>query len=282
MKRLLLLFGLLLGTTLMVHAQRTITGVVSEADGTPMIGASIMVKGTTTGTVTDLDGRFEISVDDDAEALIISYTGFTPREVALGASTVLNVVLDEGVTLETAVVTALGIERDRKALTYAVEEVGGDALAQNRETNIVNAIGGRVSGVQTTSSGGQAGSSARIIIRGNSSFLGNNQPLFVIDGVPVDNSQVFGGGQNSGNGTGTGDSPLFFGGTTNRAVDIDPNNIETMSILKGAAATALYGSRAANGVVLITTKSGQQGTKPKITFSTNYGFSEARLPEFQT
>ena len=120
MKRLLLLFGLLLGTTLMVHAQRTITGVVSEADGTPMIGASIMVKGTTTGTVTDLDGSFEISVDADAEALIISYNGFTPREVELGASTVLNVVLDEGVTLETAVVTALGIERDRKALTYAV------------------------------------------------------------------------------------------------------------------------------------------------------------------
>ncbi len=282
MKRFLLLFGLFLGTTLMIHAQRTVTGVVSEADGTPMIGASIMVKGTTTGTVTDLDGSFEISVDAGAEALIFSYTGFTPREVPLGASSVLNVVLDEGVTLETAVVTALGIERDRKALTYAVEEVGGDALAQNRETNIINAIGGRVSGVQTTSSGGQAGSSARIIIRGSSSFLGNNQPLFVIDGVPVDNSQIFGGGQNSGNGTGTGDSPLFFGGTTNRAVDIDPNNIETMSILKGAAATALYGSRAANGVVLITTKNGQQGTKPKITFSTNYGFSEARLPELQT
>ena len=282
MKRLLLLFGLFFSAFAVMHAQRTITGVVSEADGTPMIGASVMVKGTTTGTVTDLDGSYSLNLAADAETLIFSYTGFTPKEVDLGASSVINVVLDEGVTLETAVVTALGIERDRKALTYAVEEVGGDALAQNRETNIVNAIGGRVSGVQTTSSGGQAGSSARIIIRGNSSFLGNNQPLFVIDGVPVDNSQIFGGGQNNSNGTGNGDSPLFFGGTTNRAVDIDPNNIETMSILKGAAATALYGSRAANGVVLITTKSGKQGTKPRITFSTNYGFSEARLPELQT
>lgn len=282
MKRILLLFGLFCSSFLVLQAQRTVTGTVTEADGTPMIGASVLVKGTSTGTVTDLNGAYEIRVPTGAEALIYSYTGFDPKEVPLGASTVMDIVLSEGITLETAVVTALGIERDRKALTYAVEEVGGDALAQNRETNIINAIGGRVSGVQTTSSGGQAGSSARIIIRGNSSFLGNNQPLFVIDGVPVDNSQIFGGGQNNSNGNGNGDSPLFFGGTTNRAVDIDPNNVETMTILKGAAATALYGSRAANGVVLITTKSGSQGSKPKITFSSNYGFSEARLPELQT
>lgn len=283
MKQLFTLLLLLVGTVVSLQAQRTISGQVTEGDGTPLIGATILVKGSDSGTVTDIDGNYTLTVPDGFTEMIVSYTGFTPKDVPIGSQSVLNIILSEGVTLETAVVTALGIERERKALAYSVEEVSGDALTQNRETNLVNAIGGRVSGVQTTASGGQAGSSARIIIRGNSSFLGNNQPLFVIDGVPVDNSQVFGGGQNNSNGTGNGDSPLFFGGTTNRVVDIDPNNIESMNILKGAAATALYGSRAANGVVLITTKSGKRGaTKPTIRFSTNYGFSEARLPDLNT
>ncbi len=282
MKRLLLLTLFCVLAALSVEAQRSIRGQVTSAEGEPLIGASVFVRGTSSGTVTDIDGNYELSVPDEFNVLTFSYTGYTPQDVTLGGSTVVNVTLEEGVVLATAVVTALGIEREKKALTYSVEEVGGDALAQSRENNLVNAIAGKVSGVLTTSSGGQAGSSARIIIRGNSSFLGNNQPLFVIDGVPVDNSQIFGGGQGSSNGTGNGDSPLFFGGTTNRAVDIDPSNIESMSILKGASATALYGSRAANGVVLIETKSGQRGSRPVITLSSNYGWNSARLPELQT
>lgn len=280
MKQLFLLIALCLGIGL--QAQRTVTGVVTESDDSPLIGASVLVKGTSSGTVTDLDGSYSISVPDGSNVLVFSYTGFSPQEITLGASSTVNVVLSEGVTLETAVVTALGIKREKKALTYSVEEVGGDALSNSKEANIVNALAGKVSGVYTSSSGGQAGSSARVVIRGNSSFLGNNQPLFVIDGVPVDNAQTFGGGQNDSNGGGNGDSPLFYGGTSNRGVDIDPSNIESMSVLKGASATALYGSRAANGVILITTKSGQQSARPKVTFSTNYGISEARLPEFQT
>ncbi len=281
MKRLLLTFSLVLTTGILLMAQRTITGTLSDQNGDPLIGASVLVAGTSTGTITDFNGEYSLNVPDDAKTLIFSYTGYTSKEIDLGASDVIDVVLDEGVTLETAVVTALGIEREKKTLTYSVEQVGGEDLQEAREANIVNSIAGKFSGVQVTSSGGQAGASSRVIIRGNSSFLGSNQPLFVIDGIPVDNSQTFGGGQNDNNGRGTGDSPLFFGGTTNRGVDIDPASIESLSVLKGASATALYGSRAANGVVLITTKNGKQNSRPVITFSSNYGLSEARLPEFQ-
>lgn len=270
---------LCLGAT---YAQRTVVGTVTDNSGTPLIGATVAVKNATAGTVTDIDGQYSIEVPQGANTLVISYIGFTTEEVALGASNVVNVTLSEGVTLETAVVTSLGISKDRKALGYSVEQVGGDALVNSQETNIVNALAGKVSGVQITNSGGQTGSSSRIVIRGVSSFLGENQPLFVIDGVPVDNSMTFGGGQNSINGTGQGDSPLFYGGTSNRMVDLDPNIIETVSVLKGASATALYGKRGANGVVLITTKSGKRNQAPTINVNFSQGWQEARLPEFQS
>lgn len=282
MKRLSLVLALVCLNAIAILAQRSITGKVSDESGEPLIGASVLVKGTTTGTVTELDGSYRLEAPSGSNVvLVFSYTGYNPREVALGASNVMDVTLSAGITLETAVVTALGIERDKKALTYSVEKVQGDQLVNARETNLVNALAGKFSGVQVTSSGGQTGSSARVIIRGNSSFLGNNEPLFVIDGVPVDNSQTFGGGQNNSNGNGNGDSPLFFGGTTNRIIDIDPANIASMSVLKGASATALYGSRAANGVILITTKNGKRTAKPTITLSTNAGYSDARLPKLQ-
>ncbi|GJM31050.1 MAG: SusC/RagA family TonB-linked outer membrane protein [Saprospiraceae bacterium] len=282
MKRLLLIFSLVLFTGALLIAQRTITGTLTDQKGEPLIGASVLVEGTSTGTITDFDGKYSLNVPDEATTLVFSYTGYTSQEIEIGVSSVIDVVLEEGITLETAVVTALGIEREKKSLTYSVEQVEGDELIKSREANIVNSLAGKFSGVQVTSSGGQAGSSSRVVIRGNSSFLGNNEPLFVIDGVPIDNSQTFGGGQNDSNGRGNGDSPLFYGGTSNRGVDIDPANVESLSVLKGASATALYGSRAANGVVLITTKSGIKNAKPQITLSSNYGFSEARLPEFQT
>jgi TonB-linked SusC/RagA family outer membrane protein len=263
------------------YAQRTVVGSVTDDSGAPLIGATVLVKNTTAGTVTDIDGQYSINVPAGESTLEISYIGYNTREIELGASNVVNVTLSEGVTLETAVVTSLGISKDRKALGYSVEQVGGEDLVSSRETNVVNALAGKVSGVQITNSGGQTGSSSRIVIRGVSSFLGENQPLFVIDGVPVDNSMTFGGGQASINGTGQGDSPLFFGGTSNRMVDLDPSIIENVSILKGASATALYGKRGANGVVLITTKSGKRNQKPTVNFSFSQGWQNARTPEFQ-
>ncbi len=281
MKRsfLFLLAGLLCSFTL--TAQRTISGVVTDQAGEPLIGASVVVEGTTIGTFTDIDGSYSLELPAGAQTIVFSYTGFSASALPVGSGDVLNARLAPGIVLEEAVVTALGIERDRKALSYSVEEVGGEDLVRAREENIVNSLAGKVSGVQVTSSSGQVGASARLVVRGNSSFLGNNQPLFVIDGVPVDNSQTFAGGQTDANGGGNGDSPLFFGGTTNRAVDIDPANIESMTVLKGASATALYGSRAANGVVLIETRSGTPNSKPTVRFSTNYGISTARLPALQ-
>ena len=281
MKKLLLVFVMVLAGVSTLIAQRTISGTVTDEAGEPLIGASVLVKGTTNGTVTDLDGNYALVLEAGAEILVFSYTGYTSYEVTLGATNVVDVQLQTGITLDAAVVTALGIEKEKKALGYSVESSKGNDLVTSQEANLVNSLAGKFSGVQVTNSGGQAGSSSRIVIRGASSFLNENQPLFVIDGVPVDNTQTFGGGQNNGNGTGTGDSPLFYGGTTNRIVDIDPNTIETVSVLKGASATALYGSRAANGVILIKTKNGSKASKPRISYGFTYGVSEAILPELQ-
>ena len=281
MKRILLTLSAFVLCMVCIHAQRTVTGTVTDDSGEPLIGATILVKGTSVGTVTEYDGTYSIEVPSGNNTLLISYTGFEARELELGTTNAMDITLSQGITLGTAVITALGIEKEKKQLTYSVETKTGDDLVNARESNIVNALAGKFSGVQVTSSGGQAGSSSRIVIRGASSFLGNNQPLFVVDGVPVDNSQTFGGGQNSSNGTGAGDSPLFYGGTTNRGVDLDPNSIESVSVLKGASATALYGTRAANGVILVTTKKGAKGVKPKISYGINIGASEVRLPPLQ-
>ena len=250
MKRLSLVLMLALfvvGTTM---AQQSVKGQVSDQDGLPLIGASILVKNTTTGTVTDIDGNYELTLTEDATILVFSYTGFQTQEVEIAGQSVIDVAMEEGVTLSEAVVTALGVQREEKALGYAVTEVKGDELAQTRETNIVNSLQGKVAGVQIQGSPSTIGGSSRITIRGSNSFLGNNQPLFVIDGVPIDNSQFSGSSQQRGFG---GARAYDYGNT---AQDIDPNSIETMTVLKGAAASALYGQRGANGVILITTKSG--------------------------
>ena len=262
---------------------RKISGkVIDTSDNSPIPGVNVIIKGTTTGTQTNFDGEYSIEVPDKNTTLVFSFIGMVSQEIVVGSQATIDINLKEDAKqLSEVVVTAVGIERERKALGYSVESVGGDDLLNAREANIVNSIAGKVSGVQITNSGGQVGASSRIVIRGASSFLGNNQPLFVIDGVPVDNSMTFGGGQNNSNGTGNGDSPLFYGGASNRAMDIDPANIESMSVLKGASATALYGTRAANGVVLITTKSGKKSKGPKVTYGVSVGTSKVRLPEFQ-
>ncbi len=233
-----------------VVAQRSVSGKVTDMDGEALIGASILVKGTTTGTVTDIDGGYTLELTDNDLVLVVSYTGFETQEVEIGNQSILDVSLQAGVTLSEAVVTALGVRRDEKALGYAVSKVDGEDLAQTRETNLVNALQGKVAGIQIQGSPSALGGSSRITIRGSNSFLGNNQPLFVIDGVPIDNSQFADNSQQRGFG---GADAYDYGNT---AQDIDPNSIESMTVLKGAAASALYGQRGANGVILITTKSG--------------------------
>lgn len=248
------------------HAQRSISGkVTSSEDGAGIPGATILVKGTAVGAITDVNGDFTLVVPADKTTLLVSYVGMTTKEVVLGADNVVNVVLDPSVQeLEGVVVTALGIPREKKSLGYATQEVKGDQVNIVKTDNFVNSLSGRVAGVQvktTTNMGG----STNVLLRGNKSLTGNNQALFVIDGVPVNNDITNTTSQAQ---AGTG---YDYG---NAASDINPEDIESINVLKGSAATALYGSRAANGVIMITTKKGLKsaGTERKgvgVTFNTS-------------
>lgn len=251
MKKFSLVLSLVLFTMGFAMAQRTVVGQITGSDGEPLIGATILAQGTDAGTVTDLDGKFTLEVPAGAETIEVSYTGFETQNITLGASNVLNLSLAEGVTLQDVVVTGLGVSRDKKSLGYAVTELDGDDISSARETNVINALSGKVAGLQIQGSPSTLGGSSRITIRGANSFLGDNQPLFIIDGVPINNSNFASNSQMRGFG---GESdPYDYG---NMAQDIDPENIASMTVLKGASATAVYGSRGANGVILITTKNG--------------------------
>ena len=234
----------------------TATGTVVDAMG-PVIGASVVVKGTTNGVITDFDGNFSLSGVKKGDIIEISFVGYTTQEVVWQGKA-LNVTLQEDTQqLEEVVVTALGIKREKKALGYAMQEVKGDALVAARETNVANALSGKVSGVQIIrSSNGPAGSS-KIQLRGSNSVTGLNQPLIVVDGVPMDN---FTGASNNDYWNPSADMG-------NGLSDINPEDIESMSVLKGASAAALYGSRAGNGVILITTKKGRENPGLGITIS---------------
>lgn len=237
---------LVVGTAL---AQSTISGtVISAEDGEPVVGASVIVGGTKTGTVTDIDGKFTLDVKPGTP-LHISYLGM--KEQTVKASQNMKVTLQgNDKELNEVVVTALGIKREAKALGYSSTTVNSDQITSARASDIVSSISGTVAGVQVNSTGGDPGSSQSIVVRGYSSLSGSNQPLFVIDGVPMDNSSV-----SSSDGLNSG---FDFG---NGASAVNPDDVESMTILKSAAATALYGSRAANGVVMITTKSGKKHKK---------------------
>lgn len=272
MRRLYLLLAMVFVLFGAAQAQRTVTGTVTDDAGDPLVGCSVQAKGTSAGTVTDLEGRYKLAVPAGSSTLIFSYTGYQVQEIALGAGTEVNVSLSEGVTLSEAVVTALGITREQKSLGYAVQKVDGDQLVQSRDPNLVNALSGKVAGVNVVSSSGNVGSSSRIVIRGNTSILGENGPLFVINGIPVDNtSSTWGNTQYGG---------ADFGNTIS---DINPDDIENISVLKGPNAAALYGSRGANGVILITTKSGKGKKKGiGVDFTSDLGFSNPfRLPSYQ-
>jgi len=257
-----------------VFAQlRVITGkVTSSDDGTALSGASVTLKGTTNSTATDANGNFRLSdVPQSGGILVFSSIGFQTQEVPIGGQNTVNVSLSTDATeLSEVVVTSLGIERSRKSLGFAVQSVGAKELTEVKQPNIVSALQGQVAGVQITNTGGGPGMGARIVVRGLTSLNPNadNQPLFIIDGIPIDNS--------------VNDNASNQRGMSNRAADINPNDIETISILKGAAATGLYGVRAANGAVVITTKSGASGSGLTINAGTSFSAEEInKLPEFQ-
>lgn len=268
------------GADMVAQQVKTITvkGMVTDPKGEPIIGASVVEKGTTNGIITDLDGAFTLKVPADA-VISITYVGYQPQNISVNGQTNLNIKMqEESLTLEQVVVTAMGIKKKAASLTYSTQQLGGDELTRAKDPNMINALAGKSAGVQISRSASGLGGSAKVSIRGIRSAYegGNNQPLYVIDGVPMLNNSTESvstamGGKNDGVNRDAGD------GISN----LNPDDIESMSILKGASAAALYGSQAANGVILITTKKGKVGIE-KVTFSSSLTVDHAiSLPEFQ-
>jgi TonB-linked SusC/RagA family outer membrane protein len=250
--------------------ERAVSGTVSDNTGMPLPGVSVAVKGTKSGAQTDFDGKFTIKATS-SQVLIFSYIGMKTREVT-ASSTSVNVKLDsDAVQLEGVVVTALGVKKSEKAIGYAAQSVKGSSLTEARETNLVNALSGKIAGVQVTNSSGAVGSSSRIVLRGNSTITGNNQALFVLDGIPFDNTSY-----GNANDAGGRDLP-------NGVASINPDDVESITVLKGPNAAALYGLRASNGVIIITTKSGKKGKGLSVvSFNTNTTFTNPLLlPKYQ-
>jgi len=266
------IFNLLLFWVLGVaslSAQKMVSGTVTDDNGLPMIGANVLVKEVNSiGTITDIDGNFSLQLPASASTLVISYAGYETNEIGIGNQTVFIVTLSEGKLLDEVVLTAYGIRRDKSNLGYSVGQINSEELTMGRTSNVTNALTGKVAGIRTQGNGGSFTGSS-VVIRGNTTFLGSNQPLYVVDGIPIDNS---GGG-----------TPLQAGSSlSNRAIDLNQEDIESISVLKGAGATTLYGSRGASGVILITTKKGKKNQKNAITYSANYASQEVnRLPDYQ-
>ena len=264
-----------------VFAQTSVNGTVTDADnGGTLPGVSVLVKGTSIGTVTDMDGKFNLQVPANATAIQFSFVGMETQDVAFTGQTTIDVALKtSALKLDEVVVTALGVTREKKSLGYSTQEVQGDDLNRVTKDNFINSLSGKVAGVQVKNNTNMGGSS-NIIIRGSKSLTQNNQALFVIDGIPVDNSI------NNSTGQETGRSGFDYG---NAASDINPDDIESINVLKGAAASALYGSRAANGVIMITTKKGKKATEGRQAIGVNINSSvtlgimdKSTFPKYQT
>ena len=267
--RIILTLFLAFTVQLSFAQQLTVTGTVSDDSGMPLIGATVAIAGTSTGTTSDFDGNYSIKANE-GDVLSVSYVGYSSQDITVGTSTTVNVTLAADNSLEEVVVTALGIKRDEKALGYSVQSIKGEGMTEARESNISNALSGKIAGVQVTGTSGSVGASSRIVLRGNASITGNNEPLYVVDGVPIDN-RSFG---NAGSGGGV-DLP-------NGAADINPDDIESVTVLKGPNAAALYGLRAGNGVIVITTKRGTAGKKFSVSVNSNITFSNPLLlPNYQ-
>ncbi|WP_449030519.1 SusC/RagA family TonB-linked outer membrane protein [Prevotella melaninogenica] len=253
------------------NGNHKVTGRVVDSAGEPLIGATIMVEGTKEGAVTDIDGNFTINTTSKAK-LVISYVGYTTQTVLVGDKTTIDVTLKEVAnTMNEVVVTALGIKRAEKALSYNVQSVGSNELTRNKDANFVNSLNGKVAGVSISKSASGVGGATRVIMRGAKSIEGDNNVLYVIDGIPIFN---FSGGRDSGI---MGEGRVSSEGIA----DLNPEDIESISVLAGPSAAALYGSNAANGAILITTKKGKEG-RVDISFSSSADFSSPLLmPEFQ-
>lgn len=261
----------MLAISLFLHAQtQTVSGDVASANGEPLAGVSVLLQGTSTGTVTDAKGKYSLSVPKANAILVFSYTGYLSQTVNVKGRSVINVSLEsDSKQLSEVVVTALGIKKERRSLGYSIQEVEGAKLSIAKETNVINSLKGRVAGVHINSSSAGPAGSVYVAIRGNSSLAGNNQPLFVVDGIPINNDNLnqagVGGGRDFGDGI----------------KDINPDDIETVSVLKGGNGATLYGSRGANGVILITTK---KGTKKGLGVSINSNITletPNTVPKFQ-
>jgi TonB-linked SusC/RagA family outer membrane protein len=276
MKKIGLLLALLVfaGINILYAQNMRVTGTVTSAeDGTGIPGATVKVKGGTTGVVTDADGKYSISANANA-TLVFSFVGTKTEEVQVAGQNVINVTLKSDVVgLDEVVVTAMGISREKKSLGYAVQEVKSDELTKASNPDIATAIQGKVSGVEVRQSSGMPGAPSQIFIRGARSFSGNNAPLYVVDGMPISSDADYSMGQG-----------ITGSNFSNRSMDIDPNDIESISVLKGQAASALYGMRASNGVIVITTKKGKNAPmgKPVVNIAMNGSADEiSRLPELQ-
>ena len=269
---LLSLLGVIMSFAVMAQGKKITGKVTSSDDGSGLPGVTVQVKGTSKGSQTDIEGNYSIEAPAGS-TLVFSFVGMNTQEVKLGNQSVVNVSLGADTKqLSEVVVTAIGIQREKKALAYAVSNVNAESLQQRSEPDALRALNGKVPGVNIISGGGAPGQATRITIRGANSFTGNNQPLFVVDGIPFDNSVNATDGFNQNT------------VTSNRAYDIDPNNVESMTILKGAAASALYGSRAANGVVVITTKAGSKNAKKglEVTYNSSYSTEKiSTIPDYQ-
>jgi len=268
----LLLSFCCLSVSLMAQS-RTISGKVTDETQTGLIGANILVMGSSTGAVTDLDGSFSLEIDASATQLEVSYIGYTAQVIDLTAANYYEIQLSESVAIEEMVVTALGVEREEKALGYSVQNLGAKQIATVKPTNVTNALAGKVSGVYVSGSAAGPTASANINIRGAASLLGNNQPLFVVNGMPITNDLYsFDDGLN-------GSSTIDFG---NAAQIINPDDIASVNILKGPAASALYGSRAADGVILVETKTGKNAQGWGVELNNTTTFADIlKMPDFQ-
>lgn len=252
-----------------------ISGQVTDANGETLPGVSIKLKGTMAGTTTDMNGRYTINVPGNSSVLVFTYIGYITQEITVGSQTLINVKMEAANTsLSEIVVTALGISREKKALAYSVSEVKGDELTQARETNVANALSGKVAGVNVSGNATGPGGSSRVIIRGNGSLAGNNQPLYVVNGMPMDNTIPGGGTSSTGGGINVDRGDGIAG--------INPDDIESISVLKGGPAAALYGSRASNGVILITTKRGRAQDGIGVEFNSTSTFETISVyPDWQ-
>jgi TonB-linked SusC/RagA family outer membrane protein len=263
MRKILLIFAVCFGLIGSTYAQQKVTGTVTGDDGLGIPGATVIERGTNNGSITNIDGNYSLTVSSGDVTLVFSFVGMTSIEEPVNNRSTINVLmLADAIGIDEVVVTALGITRERKSLGFAMQNIDGDVLVEAREANVANALSGKVSGLQVIrSSNGPAGSS-KIVLRGYSSLTGDNQPLIVVDGIPIDN---FTGASNNDYWNPSTDMGNGLG-------DINPEDIESMSVLKGASAAALYGSRAGNGVILITTKSGKKRAGLGITVSSSVGF----------